>query len=155
MALELLIPAALGPAFATGEVTLMTTAAGATTTLVSTSGTVVGTATLVPAAGATVGGVTVTAAGGGAAGATFAAGAATLVLPIALAVGAAALVGGGCYVVYRRRHTKKGQGSPVVPVGENRAPEDALRAAEEIVDSEYERLLNDVNVLTVSVGQVD
>lgn len=141
MPFQLLIPAGLAPAFAAGEVTLMTTAAGATTTLVGASGTIVGTATLVPATGATAAGATVMAGGGGAAGATAAAGAAALALPIALVVGGALLAGGGCYLLFRKHRAKKAaEDAIVLTIGASADPDEALRAAQEIVDVEYVRL---------------
>jgi hypothetical protein len=156
MAFQLLIRAALGPAFAAGEISLMSTAAGATTTLVGTSGTIVGTATLVPAASATAGGATVVAGGGGAAGATAVAAASTLVLPIALAVGGALLIGGGCYLLYRSRRSREQADDPVVlNVPEGVDMEAALREAQEIVDREYRRLTDGGPRPLVGLREVD
>lgn len=156
MPFQLLIPATLASAFAAGDVTLMTTAAGATTTLVGASGTIVGTAALVPTAGVTASGATVLAGSGGAAGATAAAGAATLVLPIALAVGGAMLVGGGCFLLYRRHCARKAVEEPLVlTIGDDQDPEAGLRAAREIVDREYERLTGDGERPFVSLREVE
>lgn len=156
MPYQLVIPSALASAFAVGDVTLMTTAAGATTTLVGPSGAIVGTAALVPTAGATASGATVLAGSGGAVGATAATGAAALALPVLLAVGGAVLVGGGCYLLYRRHGSRKPVEEPLVlTVRYDEDPEAGLRAAQEIVDREYKRLTGDGELPVVSHSEIE
>lgn len=90
MLYAIVIPAQFTAAVAAGEVALMTTTAGATTTLMASGGAIVGTATLVPA--------------GGAAGASVAAGAGGIGVGTVLAatgIGLAILgvIGFGCWVL--------------------------------------------------------
>lgn len=133
----------------------MTTATGATTTLVGASGTIVGTATLVPAAASAGGGATVLTSGGAAAGATSAAGAAALALPIALAVAGAALLAGACFLMYRRRRDKTDATQPIaLTIADGVDPETVLRAAQEIVDREYERIERSEESPSVTLREV-
>ena len=89
MVFELRVPVVLAAEYTSGAVAFMSTATGATTTLVSTgTGAIVGTATLVPAGGAAAAGTTVGATGAATAGLVSAA---AVAVPLVL-VGAAAAV---------------------------------------------------------------
>ncbi|TCM42489.1 hypothetical protein [Kribbella sp. VKM Ac-2568] len=137
MLYTLSIPAQFAAAFAAGEVTLMTTAAGATTTLMA-GGTIVGTATLaeVAAGGAGVGaGVA-----GGAGGAAVAGAAGAMLWPIVIGVGVTALVLGALWWRF-------GKGKPdtvdadFVQFEFEASPDEALdvlRRAQAIVDAALE-----------------
>ena len=128
MPFEVRVPVVLAAEYASGAVTSVSTATGATTTLVSTgTGAIVGTATLVPAGGAAAAGTTVGAAGAATAGLVTAA---AVAVPLVL-VGAAAAVR-----YLRRPHATAG-----VPSGPGASSDERIVAeASAVVDDELTSL---------------
>jgi hypothetical protein len=142
MAYELIIPARFLAAFAAGEISLMSTAAGATTTLVM-DGQIVGVATLAEVGGTAAASVAVGAGGASAAGAGAVA-ASTVVWPVVIAVTGVALIG---TVVWWLRRAKKAR---VVEAdtafirfeGTSQEANEVLRRAQAIVDAEYSQAID-------------
>ena len=137
MLYTVMIPAKFATDVALGTVGLMTTAGGATTTLVTAStGAIVGTATLVEA-GSVAGG----AGGAGAAagsGGTAAATASSLALgPILVGLGAVVLVGVGLYLWHRKRSQRAADDlfAMTVECEENELP-DVLEQVRSILDAQ-------------------
>ncbi|TCC35252.1 hypothetical protein E0H75_41430 [Kribbella capetownensis] len=142
MAYELIIPARFLAAFAAGEISLMSTAAGATTTLVM-GGQIVGVATLAEVGGTATASVVVGAGGAGAAGAGAVA-ASTLVWPVVIAVTGVALIGTVVWWLRRAKKARVVQADTAFIRFESTSQEatEALRRAQAIVDAEYSQAID-------------
>lgn len=141
MVYELIIPARFLAAFAAGEISLMSTAAGATTTLVM-GGQIVGVATLAEVGG-TAAGVAVGAGGASAAG-TGAVAASTVLWPVVIAVAGVALVGTVVWRLLRAKRARVVEADTAVIQFEGTSQEanEALRRAQAIVDAEYSQAID-------------
>lgn len=145
MVYQLIIPAQFAPGVAAGTISLMTTTAGATTTLVA-GGQIVGVATLAEVGGSTaVVGATAGAGGGAGVAAGGGAVAASSVLwPIAIGVAGVALIGFGLWWLLRDNEPETVEADTAV-IEFEATPEEAeevLRKAQAIVDAEYGRAVD-------------
>ena len=122
------VPAKFAAAFAVGEVGLMSTAAGATTTLVASGGSIVGTATLTEVG----------------TGAATAAAAGISTTAIAVTAGAAVVVLAVIGIVVWRQHQKRLQALPtrIVVEGSEAEALAVMAEAQAIVDSAYADVRN-------------
>ena len=142
MAYELIIPARFLAAFAAGEISLMSTAAGATTTLVM-GGQIVGVATLAEVGGTAAAGVAVGAGAASAAG-TSAVAASTVLWPIVITVAGVALVGTVVWRLLRAKRARVVEADTAVIQFEGTSQEanEVLRRAQAIVDAEYSQAID-------------